>query len=106
MPEEVKRIDIAEFRERGYLQEANRQFFHPLGLAVEIIVDEETGKERLGGVWDYRDDPEGILFPRETLATPEAREKADRVTNERIEKSKVRYRRYGYIIQPLAPPQE
>lgn len=59
---ERKRIDIKEFRERGYLQEANRLFFHPLGLALEIIIDEETGEEKLGGVWDSRDDPEGILF--------------------------------------------
>lgn len=58
---EIKRIDIADFREQGFLQEANRQFFHPLGLAVEIVV-EKDGTERLGGVWDYRDDPEGILY--------------------------------------------
>lgn len=55
------RIDIKEFREKGYLQEANRRFFHPLGLALEVIV-EEDGSERLGGVWDYRDDPEGMIF--------------------------------------------
>lgn len=88
---EVKRIDIKEFRELGFLQEANRQFFHPLGLALEVVVADcekcgghgrraprsaaEKGKtppcaacggsgkvERLGGVWDYRDDPEGIAF--------------------------------------------
>jgi len=57
-----KRIDIKEFRERGYLQEANRLFFHPLGLALEVIIDEENGSMRLGGIWDSRDDPEGILF--------------------------------------------
>lgn len=60
--DEIKRMDIKEFRELGFLQEANRQFFHPLGLALETVVDEETGEERLGGVWDYRDDPEGIFF--------------------------------------------
>jgi DnaJ-class molecular chaperone len=96
---EVKRIDIKEFRRIGFLQEANRQFFHPLGLALEIVEEDCTwchgeGKhrshggigpmtvgqeaipqthicphcggdgvtERLGGVWDYRDDPEGILY--------------------------------------------
>lgn len=57
----AKRIDITEFRERGYLQEANRLFFHPLGLALEVV-REEDGSERLGGVRDSRDDPEGILF--------------------------------------------
>jgi len=61
MSREVKRIDIKEFRETGFLQEANRQFFHPHGLALEIVVAAD-GTERLGGVWDYRDDPEGVVF--------------------------------------------
>ena len=59
---DVKRIDIKEFREKGFLQEANRLFFHPLGLALEVIINEEDGSETLGGVWDYRDDPEGMFF--------------------------------------------
>lgn len=58
---EPMRIDIREFRELGYLQELNRQFLHPLGLALEVVV-EDDGRERLGGVWDYRDDPEGIYY--------------------------------------------
>jgi hypothetical protein len=59
---ERKRISIKEFRDEGYLQEANRLFFHPLGLALEVIIDEESGETKLGGVWDSRHDPEGILF--------------------------------------------
>lgn len=61
MSNEVKRIDIKEFREMGLLVEVNRTFFHPLGLALEVIVDDE-GTEKLGGIWDYRDDPEGMLY--------------------------------------------
>lgn len=57
----IKRMSIREFREQGFLQEANRLFFHPLGLALEIV-QEGDGSERLGGVWDYRDDPEGVYF--------------------------------------------
>lgn len=57
----IKRMDIKEFREIGYLQEINRLFLHPLGLALEVVVNED-GSERLGGIWDYRDDPEGIYF--------------------------------------------
>jgi len=59
---DIKRIDIKEFQERGYLQEANRLFFHPLGLALEVIVDEEDGSVKLGGIWDSRDEPEGFVF--------------------------------------------
>ena len=57
----IKRIDIKEFREFGYLQEVNRQFFHPRGLALEVNVDND-GNESLGGIWDYRDDPQGIIY--------------------------------------------
>lgn len=57
----IVRMDVAEFREAGFLQEANRLFFHPHGLALEVVV-EDDGSERLGGIWDYRDDPEGVVF--------------------------------------------
>lgn len=58
--DDIKRMSIKEFREVGFLQEANRLFFHPLGLALEVIVEGDT--ERLGGIWDYREEPEGVLF--------------------------------------------
>lgn len=58
---EIKYMDIKEFREFGFLQEVNRQFFHPLGLALAIQMS-ETGEESLGGVWDCRDDPEGMEY--------------------------------------------
>jgi len=38
---EIKRIEIKEFREMGLLAEINRSFLHPLGLALEIIVDDD-----------------------------------------------------------------
>ena len=57
----IKKIDIKEFREKGYLQELNRQFLHPLGLALEVQINED-GYESLGGIWDYREDPEGIIY--------------------------------------------
>ena len=57
----INRMDIKEFREKGFLHEANRLFFHPLGLALEVEID-TAGNEKLGGIWDYRDDPEGITF--------------------------------------------
>ncbi len=62
MTEEIKRIDIKEFRALGFLQELNRTFLHPLGLALGVIIDENTEEESLGGVWDYRNDPEGMFF--------------------------------------------
>jgi hypothetical protein len=83
---DIKRMSIKDFQQLGFLQEANRQFFHPLGLALEVVVEEcshcngqrpigvdhvppnclkcDNAGElvRLGGVWDFREDPEGIVF--------------------------------------------
>ena len=61
MEKQTKRIDIKEFREKGYLQELNRRFLHPLGMALEVVVD-NSGEEKLGGIWDYREDEEGIYY--------------------------------------------
>lgn len=56
-----KRMNIKAFRELGYLQELNRQFLHPLGLALEVVIDDD-GTESIGGVWDYREDNGGIYY--------------------------------------------
>lgn len=93
--EKVKRIDIAEFRRIGYLQEANRLFFHLCGLALEVVVDDD-GSERLGGVWDYRDDPEGMVFGD----MPDSA-KAIAVREERARHEDAREALMGEEIQPL-----
>lgn len=97
MADEVKRMDIKEFRAFGYLQEVNRRFFHPLGLALEVIVDDEDGSERLGGVWDYRDDPEGILFCEGEI---DARKIAN-VAGEEAARFEGRVAAAGWWMQPL-----
>jgi len=61
MGNNIKKIDIKEFREKGYLQEVNRMFLHPLGLALSVSVD-DNANEKLDGIWDYRDDEEGIIY--------------------------------------------
>lgn len=90
----VKYISIADFREFGFLQEANRQFFHPLGLALEICLDTE-GNETLAKIWDYRDDPEGIIFDECDI------EKAKRVAELGGRMADSRLKALGFIIQPL-----
>lgn len=132
MPDDaVKRMDIKEFREGGFLQEANRHFFHPLGLALETVSEECGGcggkgrlttpvegrdveckscngsgrLERLGGVWDYRDDPEGIVFDNGYGLD---REKAAQVTTVFIRHLKVRNQMFEVKdgVQPLPPAEE
>jgi len=57
----IKTIDIKEFREKGYLQEVNRRFFHPLGLALAVD-KKDDGTEVLKEVWDSREDVEGFFY--------------------------------------------
>jgi hypothetical protein len=45
----------------GFLQELNRRFLHPCGLALSVEVHED-GTETFDSIFDFRDDPEGILF--------------------------------------------
>ncbi len=107
MSQKINYIDIKEFREKGYLQEVNRQFFHPLGLAMSIEIDED-GNETLGGIWDYRDDPEGIRYAdAETQKDKEERyRKMKYVADERAEKIAERKRRFGWGIQPIEKPKK
>lgn len=55
-----KYISVKEFQEKGYLQEVNRQFLHQLGLALEIVYDNDTGEYYIGGIQDHRET--GISF--------------------------------------------
>jgi len=133
---EVKRIDIAEFRALGFLQEANRLFFHPLGLGLEAVAEkcpvclgggEEMIKgedrrakgvpcerchgsgqaERLGGVWDYRQDAEGIYYDfAEATWSPyvvDAGAKADYVAAEMLRHAPAREALFGdgVVVEPL-----
>lgn len=101
----IKYMDIKEFREEGYLQEANRRFFHPLGLALEIYRDRD-GKESIAGIWDYRDDPEGIIF-NIAKASKQRQQKFLRcyqnVQEQMEQKKKTRLQRFGFFIESILP---
>lgn len=106
MSNDINFIDIKEFRELGILQELNRQFLHPLGLALEVVI-EEDGTERLGSVWDYRDDPEGIHY---ALADKEFtnsdrllsfKNKANNVLKLFEDRKKDRIEKLGFFIEPI-----
>lgn len=100
---DIKRIDIREFWERGYLQEVNRRFLHPLGLALEVVAPEPDAADqawRLGGVWDARDDPEGVIFEG---FSPEEVARAKAVDAELVAKRDARIAIFGghSAIQPI-----
>lgn len=95
MSDGIKRIDAKEFRELGFLQEVNRLFFHLHGLALEVVRNED-GSEDFGGVWDYRDDPEGIAFN-----DPPDADKTERVLEEFNRHLPARLALFGYAVQPV-----
>jgi hypothetical protein len=97
---DIKRMDIKEFRAKGYLQEINRLLLHPLGLALEVIINDEDGSERLGGVWDYRDDPEGLAYLDEVASSPEFQQKAQYIAAQFHSRAQRRQEELGFIIQP------
>ena len=87
----INYMDGKTFRDEGYLQEANRLFFHPLGLALEADLESGTIK-----VWDYRDDPEGITFDKVDLQ-PKALHVAELEGGRYLARRKA----LGYWIQPV-----
>lgn len=91
----IKYMDPKEFQDLGFLQEANRKFFHPLGLALSVYTD-ETGTH-LGDIWDYRDDPEGLVFSEETLSV----DKVINVEQEYNRKQMTREVKLGFMVQPV-----
>lgn len=107
-----KKMTPKEFYELGYLQELNRQFLHPLGMALEVVIDDETGDVSFGKVWDYRDDPEGMQFALEEYDARteqevlEMRAKAERIMAEQANKAQTRVERLGYVTQDLYTKRE
>lgn len=95
MPDNINRMSLDEFRAGGYLQEVNRQFFHPLGLALEISVDNAGHVTALGGIWDYRDEPDGMRYGKVDL-----RPHADKIDAEWDARTRPRVERLGWMVQP------
>ena len=99
---QIQMMPVSEFRAKGYLQEINRCFLHPLGLAISIEIGAD-GEERLSKIWDYRSDPEGIIF--DTLSLDD-RSRAKRIQQEFQVKCAFREAKLGFAIQPLPDTSE
>jgi len=91
-------MDFQLFIDHGYLQELNRQFLHPLGLALEIQIDDD-GKPSDSCRIVETSDPAGKTY-RE-LPTVESHRKALTVEIRRQEIERARVQKYGFIIQPI-----
>lgn len=97
MSDDRKKMTVKDFRAAGYLQELNRQFLHPLGLALEVV-RQANGEERFGLVWDSREDSQGFAYGPDTIEIP----KAIRVEREMEDKRRARQASLGYYIQPYS----
>lgn len=98
-PETPTWLSPQELKESGLLQEVNRQFFHPLGLALAVGHDDETGEWTLAGIHDGRDDPEGYMFDE---LDDQAVERGHAIVAEQMQRMVIRRERLGYGVQPLA----
>lgn len=103
-----KTLNVKEFIDHGYLQEVNRQFFHPLGLALSVEVDCADGvigdaeffrSQMKVSILDSRDDPEGFIFGPDMID----RNKAMRIREEFLEMMRSRITTLGFAVQPIPP---
>jgi hypothetical protein len=100
-PAQIKRIKSAKFLlDSGLLFEINRRVLHPFGLALEVISDNNGNPLHIGDLWDYRNDPEGIIFGDDILEAGSA--KFEKFLEEfGNAKLKERVKALGYIVQPV-----
>lgn len=72
-----------------------------MALAVNI---DNKGKETLDGIWDYRDDPEGIIYDLKGSSENRIKkflDKRRRVQMVIDKKRKKRYEVLGYNAEPI-----
>ncbi len=100
MADDPKEINLKEFRDFGYLQEVNRRFFHPLGLA--LIMDCEGEDENLArlAIQDFRHLNEGHRFPESLISI----QKAERLQAELDMREYYRIQALGWFQQPACLP--
>lgn len=97
-PVAIPFMDLERFQSEGYLQEVNRQFFHPLGMALTLVTSDDGSPAHLQ-VLDDRGDLEGWLFT--TDDHDDMARKALAVTREINKRRPVREKALGFWKQPL-----
>ena len=100
--QEKKYMCIKEFVEKGYLQEVNRRFFHILGLALEVVMDNDEYK--LSGVLDFRNDNEGIYYDINNSSTARKTKfeiKKDFINNELCKRGQKRIKELGFLMEEI-----
>ena len=96
-------LTAKELIDQGYLQEANRRFFHPLGLALHVK-SAISGTDMICKVTDDREDPEGVYYNYDKLIAPDKeimRERYENVEKEIKAKKPIRKSLLGFIMEPI-----
>lgn len=93
-------MNLRDFMTRGYLQEVNRQFLHPLGLVLMVteVTEDADGTVSFGGILDFRADPEGMIFNDGVISA----EKANFVNSEELRRLPARKAALGFWVQPVS----
>lgn len=85
-------MDLNEARELGVIQEINRRLLHPRGMALSVLCDDDGEVVDLHGIYDLRDDLEGMVFH----SVDESKvEKFDELKKEKREEE------LGFMVQPV-----
>jgi len=90
----MKTLDLKVLISDGYLQEVNRGFFHPLGLALAVTMD---GGTLSLAILDARNDPEGFKF----ADGEDLFEKSQLIRARMVERMGARFKALGYWHQPI-----
>ena len=98
--EDIKKMSMSEFVKLGILQEINRRFLHPMGLAMSVVIDKDTDMCAFDSIWDYREDPEGIVFADDIAKDSTFDSKAQIVEDLLESKKEAREKAFGWHIQP------
>lgn len=95
----IKRNEAIKFLlDSGLLFEINRAVLHPLGLAFAVKIDEKTGEADFDGLWDGRDEDEGIVFTDEVLEAGTTKY-FKYLEDEGFERFQKRYEKLGFVCQ-------
>lgn len=91
----VAYMPLESFVAGGFLQEVNREWFHPLGLSL-VFQRSDEGEYSIAGV-NETNDPDGFIFDEAELDGS----KADVVAARRSKYQNRRQARLGFGVQPV-----
>jgi len=93
---------MQRFRDSGMLLEANRQFFHPIGMEMSVVCDQDGNVKRFGGFRAIPADEPPVRFgdiPPEVF--PKWQRKVDNIAAIREARRAKREEAFGSVVEPL-----